>query len=63
MHSDKDLNNIINLFGENNIIMGSDYPFPLGQPLPGKFIENSINNENIINKIKKNNLIKLINNY
>ena len=60
VHSDKDLNNIINLFGENNVIMGSDYPFSLGEAEPGKFIENSITNENIINKIKKNNLLNLI---
>lgn len=61
VHSSKDLNNIINLFGENNIIMGSDYPFPLGDDDPGKFIENSISDKNMIDKIKKFNLIKLIN--
>lgn len=30
---------IINVMGENNICLGSDYPFPLGEHHPGKLIE------------------------
>lgn len=37
---DKDaLKYIVNLMGENKICMGSDYPFPLGEHIPGKLIE------------------------
>lgn len=37
---DKDaLKYIINLMGENKICLGSDYPFPLGEHIPGKLIE------------------------
>jgi aminocarboxymuconate-semialdehyde decarboxylase len=30
---------LIDLIGEDNIVMGSDYPFPLGEHVPGKLIE------------------------
>ena len=30
---------LIDLMGEDNIVMGSDYPFPLGEHVPGKLIE------------------------
>lgn len=30
---------ILELFGEDNICLGSDYPFPLGEHKPGKLIE------------------------
>jgi len=30
---------MIDLIGEDNIVMGSDYPFPLGEHEPGKLIE------------------------
>ena len=33
------LNYMINLMGENSIALGSDYPFPLGEHVPGHLIE------------------------
>ena len=30
---------IIDVMGEDNICLGSDYPFPLGEHHPGKLIE------------------------
>jgi len=30
---------LINKLGENQIALGSDYPFPLGEHYPGKLIE------------------------
>lgn len=39
VHDEKALQFIIDIMGENNICLGSDYPFPLGEHHPGKLIE------------------------
>ena len=39
VHDEKAMNYIIDVMGENNICLGSDYPFPLGEHHPGKLIE------------------------
>ena len=39
VHDELALKFLIDLIGEDNIIMGSDYPFPLGEHSPGKLIE------------------------
>ncbi len=39
VHDAKALNYIIEVMGEDNICLGSDYPFPLGEHVPGKLIE------------------------
>jgi aminocarboxymuconate-semialdehyde decarboxylase len=39
VHDPRMLNYLIELVGENRIAMGSDYPFPLGEAVPGKLIE------------------------
>jgi aminocarboxymuconate-semialdehyde decarboxylase len=49
VHDENTLNFIVDLMGENNICMGSDYPFPLGEHKPGKLIEES----NLSNSIKE----------
>jgi aminocarboxymuconate-semialdehyde decarboxylase len=37
---DKDvLKYIVNLVGHNRVALGSDYPFPLGENVPGELIE------------------------
>lgn len=41
VHDEDALVYLINLMGENNICLGSDYPFPLGEHHPGKLIEAS----------------------
>lgn len=41
VHDTHALNFIINLFGEDKICLGTDYPFPLGELTPGKLIEES----------------------
>ena len=52
---DKDmLQYLIKKVGENKIVMGSDYPFPLGESLPGSMIEKS----NIASSTKENLLFK-----
>lgn len=39
VHDAKTLQFILDIFGENRVALGSDYPFPLGENLPGKLIE------------------------
>ena len=39
VHDDEMLRNMIKLMGERTIAMGSDYPFPLGELVPGELIE------------------------
>ena len=39
VHDPMAMNYIIKLMGEDNICLGSDYPFPLGEHHPGKMIE------------------------
>jgi aminocarboxymuconate-semialdehyde decarboxylase len=38
-HDAAALDFIVNLFGEDKICMGTDYPFPLGEDIPGALIE------------------------
>ena len=45
VHDEKAMNYIIDVMGEDNICLGSDYPFPLGEHHPGKMIE-ELNFEN-----------------
>ena len=39
VHDEKAMQYIIDVMGEDNICLGSDYPFPLGEHHPGKLIE------------------------
>jgi len=39
VHDPKALKYILDLFGENRIALGTDYPFPLGELEPGRLIE------------------------
>jgi aminocarboxymuconate-semialdehyde decarboxylase len=41
VHDAEMLKYLISLFGSKRICMGSDYPFPLGEHIPGKLIEQS----------------------
>lgn len=38
-HDDHMLRHLIRTFGRRNIVVGSDYPFPLGEASPGKLVE------------------------
>lgn len=40
VHDEYTLQYILKLFGSNRIALGSDYPFPLGENIPGNMIEN-----------------------
>ena len=39
VHDQRALRYLVELFGENRVALGSDYPFPLGEDEPGKMIE------------------------
>ncbi len=39
VHDKKAMEYLIDLFGDEHICMGSDYPFPLGEAKPGRLIE------------------------
>jgi len=39
VHDPKALEFIIDIFGKNRVVLGSDYPFPLGEENPGRLIE------------------------
>ena len=39
VHDVKAMQYIIDVMGENKICLGSDYPFPLGEHIPGKLLE------------------------
>ncbi len=38
VHDPQALKYLLDVFGENRIAMGTDYPFPLGEEIPGKLI-------------------------
>eukprot|EP00698_Gefionella_okellyi_P019729 TRINITY_DN608_c0_g1_i1.p1 TRINITY_DN608_c0_g1~~TRINITY_DN608_c0_g1_i1.p1 ORF type:complete len:346 (-),score=44.95 TRINITY_DN608_c0_g1_i1:53-1090(-) len=42
VHDSQALEFIVNLFGRDKVMLGSDYPFPLGELHPGKLIEEHI---------------------
>ncbi len=41
VHDQNLLHQIVNLMGADKIVLGSDYPFPLGEEVPGKLVEAS----------------------
>jgi aminocarboxymuconate-semialdehyde decarboxylase len=41
VHDSEMLKYLVSLIGSNRVCMGSDYPFPLGEHIPGKLIEES----------------------
>lgn len=51
VHDKRALQYNLELLGEDNICMGSDYPFPLGEHHPGALIEEAIENEALREKL------------
>lgn len=39
VHDKEMLRQIVSIFGEDKVVLGSDYPFPLGEDRPGELIE------------------------
>jgi aminocarboxymuconate-semialdehyde decarboxylase len=48
----------IQLFGEDKIVVGSDYPFPLGELSPGELVRSMKFNKEKEQKILVNNAIE-----
>ena len=42
---------IVNMFGADHIALGSDYPFPLGEDMPGTLIRNMSYNDDVREKL------------
>lgn len=51
VHDNKALEFLIDLIGEDKICVGSDYPFPLGEQVPGDIVEKLKFDKQIIDKI------------
>jgi aminocarboxymuconate-semialdehyde decarboxylase len=48
VHEKQKLEYLVNLVGADQVMLGTDYPFPLGEPEPGKLIESMPYDEAII---------------
>lgn len=58
VHDPKALDFIIDIIGADKICMGSDYPFPLGEHVPGNLIEAHIKDESLKTKLLWNNAME-----
>ena len=58
VHDKKAMNYILEVMGENNICLGSDYPFPLGEEHPGKLIEEMELEKSLLDKLFSANAMK-----
>jgi aminocarboxymuconate-semialdehyde decarboxylase len=60
VHDEKYLNYLIETMGADKVILGSDYPFPLGENNPGKMVEESSLDEDIKKKILRDNALEFL---
>ncbi|WP_411022927.1 amidohydrolase family protein, partial [Salmonella sp. s51228] len=62
VHDEHALKLLVNVLGEDNVLLGSDYPFPLGEQHPGKLIESIESyNFNLKEKLLIKNGLKFLN--
>ena len=61
VHDKKAMEFLLDLIGEDNICVGSDYPFPLGEERPGRLIEKMKLGKKITNKLLYKNAMKWLN--
>lgn len=47
VHDEKALKYLVDMFGPEKICLGSDYPFPLGEKIPGSLVAKTFQDENI----------------
>lgn len=52
------LDYLVNLIGEDHVCLGTDYPFPLGEDIPGKMIEELSTNHEVKQKLLADNAFK-----
>lgn len=55
VHDPAMLHYLVQLLGEDHIVMGSDYPFPLGEAQPGSLVESADLPDSVKSKILGNN--------
>ncbi|MEO8761263.1 MAG: amidohydrolase family protein, partial [Bacteroidia bacterium] len=61
VHSPKALDFLVDFMGEDFVALGSDYPFPLGENVPGKLIKKYITDKKIQEKLLSKNAINWLN--
>ena len=61
VHDQNMLNHIINMVGDDKVLMGSDYPFPLGELNPGELIKSMDWSANKKEKVLGSNALKWLN--
>ena len=59
VHSPNALVRLKNLIGEDRILLGTDYPFPLGEKVPGSILKEAKMGKKVNDKIRKGNLMGL----
>eukprot|EP00697_Spironema_sp_BW2_P011777 gnl/Spiro4/27624_TR13753_c0_g1_i1.p1 gnl/Spiro4/27624_TR13753_c0_g1~~gnl/Spiro4/27624_TR13753_c0_g1_i1.p1 ORF type:complete len:394 (+),score=86.97 gnl/Spiro4/27624_TR13753_c0_g1_i1:31-1182(+) len=62
VHDPVALQNVVRLFGEDKVVLGSDYPFPLGEDRPGEIVcsEAAGFSESVIAKILASNAMTFL---
>ena len=63
VHDQNMLNHITNMVGEDKVLLGSDYPFPLGELNPGELIKSMDWSANKKEKALGSNALKWLNGY
>ena len=61
VHSPKALDYLTDIMGEDFVALGSDYPFPLGENVPGNLIKKHITDKHIQEKLLSLNALKWLN--
>ena len=61
VHSPKALDYLTDIMGEDFVALGSDYPFPLGENIPGNLIKKHITDKHIQEKLLSLNALKWLN--
>ena len=61
VHDDTMLKYIVDLIGEEKVLLGSDYPFPLGESEPGKLIKSAKFPDPVKNKLLGGNALDWLN--
>jgi len=60
VHDQKALDFLVSVMGEDRVILGSDYPFPLGEDHPGQLVQESSLSEDIKHKILETNALEFL---
>lgn len=58
VHDASAMKYIIDVMGEDNVCLGSDYPFPLGEHVPGKLIEEMKFDDTLTEKLLSKNALR-----